>query len=544
MKNTMSNAGRQLMAVLVVALIGVGSAFAAPEEMSTDNEVAQPLLSIFQLDESFLINAFDASGISAYQCKSALKEFKKTIAEANLAATSHREKVSEVVKLHLRDCLAKAQEAGNLDKVVALKQVLESENSELVGNLEEIAKLREGRRNRLSKIDQGLATTGLNAARTLNGVLEWQKKETTRKGDIEEAKRIATFQNEVKNWAKVTIDSFQREYSQRNAMSQSQPVLMANDPDSSGPLESLSEDSQKQVAKPQFGSPVKLVKPEDLRLTGTQKEMSRTLDYRQAPYIISGCYIIPKGAEMDVAEGVKLVFEKGASMTVEGRLLINGTLANPVVLKGKTSGRSAWMGIKFFGDGGSIIDYAHISGAEEAIHLSESVVRISNTTLYRNTRAIQLTNSRAKPSPIENCMICDNEDGIHFSFSTVVLENSTVTGNAREGLVGDYYGDTRCERCVITKNGKGIDDGGYSANIRARNCIIEGNDEYNVSCRSTNAGDFRENYWGRNATTRLIQRGDGIQLPGIKGNRVDIADFLREPPSPCGAKDYPPLNTK
>lgn len=232
MKNTMSNAGRQLMAVLVVALIGVGSAFAAPEEMSTDNEVTQPLLSIFQLDESFLINAFDASGISAYQCKSALKEFKKTIAEANLAATSHREKVSEVVKLHLRDCLAKAQEAGNLDKVVALKQVLESENGELVGNLEEIVKLREGRRNRLSKIDQGLATTGLNAARTLNGVLEWQKKETTRKGDIEEAKRIATFQNEVKNWAKVTIDSFQREYSQRNAMSQSQPVLMANDPDS------------------------------------------------------------------------------------------------------------------------------------------------------------------------------------------------------------------------------------------------------------------------------------------------------------------------
>lgn len=215
---TMNNAGLKLMATLAVALVEVGAASAEPEGISIGNEVVQPQLSFLQLDASSLSTAFDASGISSYKCKSALKEFQKTVDEANLAAASHREKIIAMMRAYLRTCIAKAQEAGDLDRVVALEKAFETADVEVVGDLEEIAKLREGRRKRLIKIDYGLVTTGLNAAQTFNGVLEWQKKETTRKGDIEEAKRIATFQNEIKNWAVATRDCVPRAHESVRAM--------------------------------------------------------------------------------------------------------------------------------------------------------------------------------------------------------------------------------------------------------------------------------------------------------------------------------------
>ena len=69
----MNNAGLKLMATLAVALVEVGAASAEPEGISIGNEVVQPQLSFLQLDASSLSTAFDASGISSYKCKSALK---------------------------------------------------------------------------------------------------------------------------------------------------------------------------------------------------------------------------------------------------------------------------------------------------------------------------------------------------------------------------------------------------------------------------------------------------------------------------------------
>ncbi len=172
-----------------------------PMPVHAADQPKRPCTSPLVIDVSSMSKAYDTSGISMYKCKSALKDFEKAVENANLAAAAHREKIADMTKAYLNNCLAKAQEAGDLDRVVAFKKAIETADDEISGELEEITKLRSGREDRLARLNQGLVTTCLNAARTLNVSLDFQKKEMTKKGDIEEAQKIAAFQKRVLVWA-------------------------------------------------------------------------------------------------------------------------------------------------------------------------------------------------------------------------------------------------------------------------------------------------------------------------------------------------------
>ena len=156
------------------------------------------------METSSLSKAFDDTGTMPFRCRTALKDFEKAIADANSAAVSQRAKVAEITKAYLKNAMDKAQAAGDLDKVIAYRKALETADGEITGDDEEIVKLRNSRAAQLEKIDKNFVASCISAADAFRGTLEWQKKETTQKGDIETAQTIAAFVKQVDTWINET----------------------------------------------------------------------------------------------------------------------------------------------------------------------------------------------------------------------------------------------------------------------------------------------------------------------------------------------------
>ncbi len=155
------------------------------------------------LDTSALTNAWNEAGISAWRCGVAFKDFGKAVADANAAAVAQRAKLDTTARVYLKQQMEKAQAEGDLDKVLVFKTALESaRHGEIAGNDEAIVKLRESYARQLVLADKAHLEAGLAAARAFSGTLDGQKTETTKKGDIDEAKKIAAFQKKVEDWAK------------------------------------------------------------------------------------------------------------------------------------------------------------------------------------------------------------------------------------------------------------------------------------------------------------------------------------------------------
>ncbi len=175
----------------------------APASEKTDSATPPSKSAPLILDASLLRVTFDVVGISHYRCRSALKDFEKAIADANAAAAERRTKLDTTARVYLKQQMEKAQAEGDLDKVLIFKTALESaRDGKIVGDNEAIVKLRESYAKQLLLSDNALRNAGLSAARTLIGTLDWQKKEATKKGDIDDAQKIAAFQKKVEEWTK------------------------------------------------------------------------------------------------------------------------------------------------------------------------------------------------------------------------------------------------------------------------------------------------------------------------------------------------------
>lgn len=148
----MNSATCKFAAVLTAILTGL-CGFAAADI----SEAAKSPETPFALDQVALREAFAAGGDMPHKCRVAMKEFKKSIAEANANASTNRARLAASARKHLRASLSKAQESGNLDKVMEFRRALDTFNDGIEGNSEEIAKLRAARDAQLARIDSELA---------------------------------------------------------------------------------------------------------------------------------------------------------------------------------------------------------------------------------------------------------------------------------------------------------------------------------------------------------------------------------------------------
>jgi hypothetical protein len=283
----------------------------------------------------------------------------------------------------------------------------------------------------------------------------------------------------------------------------------------------------------------------NLTLSGTQTEVSVTLAKTALPHVIRDQYLVPQGKELIVEAGATIIFEKEASLYCEGTLMMNGTEKAPIACKGHMPKVGYWNSITVKSHDSSI-EFVQVTDAKIGITTVNSP-SVRNCVFAKNEIGIKL-GERQRGQSFENCLITDNvQCGVDAGFSSVVLfKRCTIEDNGGWGIRSTYhYGTVNLEKSKITNNhGGGIHlrRGGSHAN--AKDCIIMDNNSYDVenACDDDTSWNLRQNYWGPSVTRLLQQRGDGANHPNIKdgrdtgrGNIVDVAEFLTQPPKDCGA---------
>jgi hypothetical protein len=127
-----------------------------------------------------------------------------------------------------------------------------------------------------------------------------------------------------------------------------------------------------------------------------------------SPYVISNNVTVLAGVTLTIEPGVTVLFDQGRGMTVRGRLLAEGTAANPITFT-RNAGATTWNQIAFTANNTtSIVAHAHMS------FFAGSALEANGTTLHLDT--IDWTDSTAQVVDLVNC--------------SIVLLNSIIPGGA------------------------------------------------------------------------------------------------------------------
>ena len=503
------------------------------------------------LDTSSLTNAWNEVQISSYKCRSAFRDFGKAVADANAEAVTQRTKLNTTARTYLKSQMEKAQAEGNLDRVLVFKNALKSaRGGEIAGDDEVVVKLRESYGKQLVLADKALLAAGLTAARAFTGVLEWQKTEATKKGDTETALKIVTLQKRVEEWAKSMQTQAAQTVAAQSTAEQTvaaqttavQPVAGSAVGSSSRPPVEVRESSnaENKGKTAAIASSTATSRMSNLTLSGTQKELTVTLAKTQTPHVVRDQYVVPNGSELVAEPGATIVFEKGANIYAEGVLKFEGSEKAPVILKGKASGIGYWHGVIIKQSSETSFEWVQISGATEGLRVIGGTPTIASSVFRENEIGAHIAEDGPHPSFL-NCVFTKNRRyGIECHHGSMSLDRCSIVDNSEFGAHIGYSGEVTASSCLVNGNKEGglrFRDGGHGS---FQNSSITGNKKIDVEAHSK--CDFRGNWWGVSATRILQQKGDGANLPNIKDGRdegngdiVDISDFLTESPKDCGA---------
>ena len=283
----------------------------------------------------------------------------------------------------------------------------------------------------------------------------------------------------------------------------------------------------------------------DHTLSGTQKEVSRTLDDQKTPYNVTGDYFVDTGAELVVKPGVTIIFAKNAGFTIQGGLKMEGTVENPIVCRGNSSGIGVWQGIKICSNANADFEGVSITGAKCGLQLDEKT-DVRKCSICKNEIGIV---AKGNEYTFEDLYICDNRgDAIQVGHPT--LDHCTISRNGGNGLCG--WGGCDIIRSVIFKNKKaGIDCWNAGHDVTVNSSYLAENKKFDIHNGCEKTWDCTENYWGPSVTKMLELKGDSVNLPRIYDRKdkpdagiVNISKWLTEVPKECGAREYPGMPKK
>lgn len=212
-----------------------------------------------------------------------------------------------------------------------------------------------------------------------------------------------------------------------------------------------------------------------------------TLQSRR-PVIIYDSLFVAQGTTMTIAPGTRLYFHQKAAMRVDGTLLVNGTLEEPVVFRGDRTGNlfdylpydntpQQWGGLYLNGSGHKL-SYLDLHSSTFGIVAEGTDVELSNCILHNTGgNAITARDSRiyAYNTQISNafgnlCEIIGGETEMVFCTLTQFYNYDSSRGWALS--LNDYvveYGDTLFydivkadfANCVITGYGEDVISGNF-----------------------------------------------------------------------------------
>ncbi|WP_316844720.1 hypothetical protein [Pedobacter psychrodurus] len=121
---------------------------------------------------------------------------------------------------------------------------------------------------------------------------------------------------------------------------------------------------------------------------------SNTTWTKSLPYIISGALTLKNGVSLSIQPGAKVYFHKDANLNVEGNLIVNGTVAEPVLFcsdrleKLYSDEPGQWKGIFLKRNGNGLIKNATIKNASVGI-TSDSLSSNANPKLILSNSIIK-----------------------------------------------------------------------------------------------------------------------------------------------------------
>lgn len=280
-------------------------------------------------------------------------------------------------------------------------------------------------------------------------------------------------------------------------------------------------------------------------LQGSQEKDELVLSDQKNAYVVMGEYVVPQGMSLKIENGVTLLFSKGAGLSIEGELLVNGTTNSPVVFRGQSTGLGVWQGIRIGKSDSTDITCAVISGAISPVNFSAPCkAAVRKSLIYRNLQGIQ---AHGGPPLVEDCAIVENRgDGIYNYGGEVSVENCYIGRNSGWGLQGEYGPGLSMNGTVVTRNQKG----GIYYHLYDRSVVIHQsafveNKGIEAQIGMRKSWDCTENYWGKTMTALLKAKGSNVRLPKIKDKRhgdsnvgmIDVSNFLEDMPQNCGPRE-------
>ncbi|NLE39155.1 MAG: hypothetical protein GX621_14120, partial [Pirellulaceae bacterium] len=198
--------------------------------------------------------------------------------------------------------------------------------------------------------------------------------------------------------------------------------------------------------------------------------------------VVDGTLTVGSGVTLTIKPGTIIKFTSGSQISVNGRLEVRGTAAQPVVFTsihddsvgGDTNGdgnatdprRGNWSGIYASAAGAHLdIDHAVIRYANYGVETlaSNTSWRVSNSVISDNNIGLAAHHQQNLAAEAVNCLIVNNwQTGVYFhEYFAGILRNCTIVGN---GFAGGWaaagvhqVGVLIMDNCIVAFNHNGFD---------------------------------------------------------------------------------------
>ncbi len=180
----------------------------------------------------------------------------------------------------------------------------------------------------------------------------------------------------------------------------------------------------------------------------------------ESPYIIDGEIDLSVGDELIIDAGVVVQFSGHYKFNVFGRILANGTLANPIFFTAQNT-TVGWHGFRF---------YNTVSNAQDPSEFTHCNFEYGNATgTGDDYRGGAIFCSNADHIIFENCTFVNNSattGGAFYLQNTVLtITNSVIDNNIASGAGGGFYlnnSDIILQTVEVTNNSSQYDGGGIN----------------------------------------------------------------------------------
>jgi hypothetical protein len=263
--------------------------------------------------------------------------------------------------------------------------------------------------------------------------------------------------------------------------------------------------------------------PVNISIIPVEVSVDTTLNAAHSPYYALGGVTVDSGATLRISEGVHILMPEGGSLVIHGRLLVEGTQLNPVVIEPNEHSRS-WGALCFVNaaDSSAVTslsivgatkgpdftrDWAAISGHKSRFSLKDVSVENSGMPVFAQFGSLTISGCRLR-SPMSGDLI--NIKRADYALT----ENNDLRGNEEFDSDGIDYdgvvsGAIRGNRIygIYGFNSDAIDLG-----EDAKNILVENNLIYNIADKGVSVGQ---------ASTTLIRRN----VIANCGMGVGVKDF-------------------